>query len=153
MFMSIDCNTFYAKMTQAQFMVPASYKEELLPINGSKAGGASIGDKMRTTGLLPPCPEDELDMVLSMWNSHQIRPGSNGRDLYHGKPFLILRQTGYIYARGYLSLEITCDPDLHKLCVLIMEENNMEPCHNALEAARLYRELRPLIRALLLDTD
>lgn len=52
-----------------------------------------------------------------------------------------------------MKTDITYDSDLYELCVLIMEEHNLERGHNAVEATRLYRLLRPLIRALLSEPD
>lgn len=105
-----------------------------------------------------------------MWNTHRIRPGSNGRDLYHGKPFLMYRAPELYQARDYLhsvdvekldniveqnvchwKTGIPCDTDLFDLCVLLMEEHNLEKGQNADNATRLYRQLRPLVRAHLLD--
>lgn len=98
--------------------------------------------------------------------THRIRPGGNGRDMYHGKPFLMYYAPELYHAQNYLhpvdyerldiileedvclwKTDITCYADLYELCVLIMEEHNLEAGHNAVEAIRLYRQLRPLIRA------
>ncbi|MEQ2209880.1 hypothetical protein XENOCAPTIV_005288 [Xenoophorus captivus] len=49
--------------------------------------------------------------------------------------------------------DISCDVDLHKLCLLLMEENNMVLAHDAPGTIRLYRDLRPLIREPLLLPD
>lgn len=46
--------------------------------------------------------------------------------------------------------EIPCDHDLFELCVLTMEEHDWQTSQSAPEAVRLYKDLRPLIRALLL---
>lgn len=110
--------------------------------------------------------------MVRMWNTHRIRPGGNGRDLYHGKPFLMYYAPELYHAQNYLhpvdyerldiileedvclwKTDITCDSDLYELCVLIMEEHNLEAGHNAVEAIRLYRQLRPLIRAHLSEPD
>lgn len=110
--------------------------------------------------------QEELDIVVKMWNTHRIRPGSNGRDLYHGKPFLMYYAPELYQAQDYVHLvdyekldiiveqnvcqwktSINCDTDLNDLCVLLMEEHNLEKGQNAADAARLYRQLRPLIRA------
>ncbi|XP_034552285.1 uncharacterized protein LOC117821856 [Notolabrus celidotus] len=134
----------------------------------------SVGDfngDIVDKGLIQFCFLDviqkELDTVVRMWNRHRIRPGGNGRDLYHGKPFLMFHMPQLYQAQDHLQpvdydrlnvmleedvclwkTDIVCDPDLHELCVLIMEEHNLEAGHNAAEATRLYRQLRPLIRAL-----
>ena len=116
--------------------------------------------------------QEELDTVVRMWNTHRIRPSGNGRDLYHGKPFLMYHAPELYQARDYVhpvdyerldiileediclwKTDITCDSDLYELCVLTMEEHNLEPGHNAIEVTRLYRQLRPLIRAQLSETD
>lgn len=79
-------------------------------------------------------------------------------ELYHAQDYLHPLQ----YERVAIALQeniclwktnIPCDPDLHELCLLVMEENNISQCHNAPEAIRLYRNLRPLIRALLPEPD
>lgn len=49
--------------------------------------------------------------------------------------------------------DISCDADLHELCFCLMEERYLEAGHNADEAARLYRQLRPLTRAHLSESD
>lgn len=110
--------------------------------------------------------------MVRMWNTHWLRRGGNDRDLYHGKPFLMYHASELYQARDYLhpvdydrldiilqediylwKTDITCDSDLYELCVLMMEEHNLEVGHNAVEPTRLYRQLRPLIRADLSEPD
>ncbi|CAK6984265.1 uncharacterized protein LOC115380193, partial [Scomber scombrus] len=140
-----------------------------------QSAGEFNGD-MVDKGLIQFCfldvIQEELDTVVRMWNTHRIRPSGNGRDLYHGKPFLMYHAPELYQARDYLhpvdyerldiileediclwKTDITCDSDLYELCVLTMEEHNLEPGHNAIEVTRLYRQLRPLIRAQLSETD
>lgn len=107
-----------------------------------------------------------------MWNTHRIRTGGNGRDLYAGRPFLMYNTPELYQARDYLQpvdydkldiileediclwkTDIVCDPDLHELCLLLMGEHHLEAGHDAAEATRLYRQLRPLIRAHLSESD
>lgn len=116
--------------------------------------------------------QNELDTVVRMWDNHHIRPSGNGRALYHAKPCLVYNVPELYHAQDYLhpveydrmdiilqediclwKTEIPCDIDLYELCLLVMEENNIAQSHNAPEAKRLYRDLRPLIRALLLEPD
>ena len=61
--------------------------------------------------------QDELDMVLSMWNSHRILPGSNGRDLYHGKPFLMYYLPELYQAHNHLQ-----SIDYDKLDIFMQED-------------------------------
>ncbi|KAG2467481.1 PPR21 phosphatase, partial [Polypterus senegalus] len=135
----------------------------------------SVGDfngHVVDKGLIQFCFLDviqrELDTVVRMWNNHRIRPGGSGRDLFHGRPFLMYQAPELYQAQDYLhpvdydkldiiveegvciwKTGIPCDPDLHELCVLLMEEHHLESSYTALEAARLYRELRPLVREIL----
>ncbi|XP_039596017.1 uncharacterized protein LOC120543149 [Polypterus senegalus] len=135
----------------------------------------SVGDfngDVVDKGLIQFCFLDviqrELDTVVRMWNNHRIRPGGSGRDLFHGRPFLMYQAPELYQAQDYLhpvdydkldiiveegvciwKTGIPCDPDLHELCVLLMEEHHLESSYTALEAARLYRELRPLVREIL----
>lgn len=110
--------------------------------------------------------------MRTMWNTHRIRTGGNGRDLYAGRPFLMYNTPELYQARDYLQpvnyykldiileediclwkTDIVCDPDLHELCLLLMGEHHLEAGHDAAEASRLYRLLRPLIRAHLSESD
>ncbi|XP_055045258.2 uncharacterized protein [Misgurnus anguillicaudatus] len=112
--------------------------------------------------------QNELDTVVTMWDNHRIRPGGNGHPNYHGKPCLMYNVPELYHTQDYLhplqyervgivlqediclwKTDIPCDHDLHELCLMVMEENNIALCHNATEAIRLYKDLRPLIRALL----
>ncbi|KAJ8381257.1 hypothetical protein SKAU_G00020350 [Synaphobranchus kaupii] len=88
--------------------------------------------------------QNELDTVVTMWDNHRIRPGGNGRALYHGKPCLMYNVPELYHAQDYLhpiqyervdtvlqedvclwKTDIPCDHDLHELCLLVMEENNI----------------------------
>ncbi|XP_042254417.1 uncharacterized protein LOC121887583 [Thunnus maccoyii] len=97
--------------------------------------------------------------------------GGNGHDLYHGKPFLMYSVPELYLAQDYHSVgcdrvdiilqenvcqwktAIPCDLDLYEFCMLVMKENNIAQCHNALVAIRFNRDLRPSIRALLPHPD
>lgn len=116
--------------------------------------------------------QDELDTVVQMWNNHRIRPGRNGCDLYHGKPVMMYNVPELYHAQIYLhpvemdiintvlgedicqwKTDIPCDIDLHDLCLLVMEQHNLTRCHDAEGAIKLYKDLRPLIKALLEEPD
>ncbi|XP_063063721.1 uncharacterized protein LOC134456267 [Engraulis encrasicolus] len=116
--------------------------------------------------------QDELDTVVQMWDSHRIRPGRNGRDLYHGKPAMMYNVPELYHAQDYLhpvevdkintilgedicqwKTDIPCDIDLHDLCLLVMEEHSLTRRPGADGAIRLYKHLRPLIKALLEEPD
>ncbi|KAA0706217.1 hypothetical protein E1301_Tti016289 [Triplophysa tibetana] len=111
--------------------------------------------------------QDELDTVVNMWNNHRIRR-SNGRDIQHGKPFLMYNLPELYQSKDYMNpldaerlnviiheniclwkSDIPCDRDLYDLCVLVMGENNLQPSATATEALRLYINIRPLVRELL----
>lgn len=102
-----------------------------------------------------------------MWNNHRIRR-SNGRDLQHGKPFLMYNLPELYQSKDCLNpvdaekldviihenvclwkSDIPCDHDLYDLCILVMEENNLQPSAATTEALRLYKNIRPLVRELL----
>ncbi|KAK9977241.1 hypothetical protein ABG768_019062 [Culter alburnus] len=89
--------------------------------------------------------QDELDTVVNMWNNHRIRR-SNGCDLQHGKPFLMYNLPELYQSKDYLNpvdaerldvinhenvclwkSDIPCDRDFYDLCILVMEENNLQP--------------------------
>ncbi|XP_041931226.1 uncharacterized protein LOC121694889 isoform X2 [Alosa sapidissima] len=116
--------------------------------------------------------QEELDTVVRMWDNHRIRPGSNGRDLYHGKPVMMYNVPELYHAQNYLhpvemdristildedicqwKTDIPCDIDLHDLCLLVMEEHNLTRRHDAEGAIHLYKHLRPVIKALLEGLD
>ncbi|KAK9969978.1 hypothetical protein ABG768_028119 [Culter alburnus] len=99
-----------------------------------------------------------------MWNNHRIRR-SNGCDLQHGKPFLMYNLPELYQSKDYLNpvdaerldviihenvclwkSDIPCDRDFYDLCILVMEENNLQPSAAATEALRLYKNIRPLVR-------
>lgn len=116
--------------------------------------------------------QNELDTVVRMWDNHRIRPSGNGRDLLHGKPFLMYNVPELYLSQDYLhpvdyervevilqedvclwKSDISCDADLHELCLLVMEDNNLVFAHDISGTIRLYRDLRPLIRDHLLPPD
>ncbi|XP_008282990.1 uncharacterized protein LOC103359432 isoform X2 [Stegastes partitus] len=84
----------------------------------------SVGDfngDMVDKGLIQFCFLDviqkELDTVVTMWNTHRIRPGSTGHDLFHGKPFLMYHVPELYQAEDYLH-----PVDFERLDIILEEE-------------------------------
>ena len=51
----------------AQFMYLVSFKEEVLPIKGLKAGGETIGDRMQTTGETGSRSSSQWATSVGIW--------------------------------------------------------------------------------------
>ncbi|KAL2096354.1 hypothetical protein ACEWY4_008502 [Coilia grayii] len=116
--------------------------------------------------------QDELDTVVQMWDNHRIRRGRNGRDLYHGKPVIMYNVPELYHSQNYLhpvemdkintvigedicqwKTDTPCDINLHDLCLLVMEQHNLTRRPGTEGAIKLYKDLRPLIKALLEEAD
>lgn len=106
----------------------------------------------------------ELDLAVSMWDNHTIRPSSNSNSP-SGQPRQMFNHPSLWNTRDYLCpvsrtdidarlaeveprSSICCHAYVYDICINIMRENNLVPPFNADEAVVLYRRLRANI-----DTD
>ncbi|XP_037136560.1 uncharacterized protein LOC119139703 [Syngnathus acus] len=102
--------------------------------------------------------QDELDEVVNTWNSHKIRPRSNG-DTASGRPVVMysfpamhsaedrLKPTGMQDITACMEectpkCQFPCDETVFELCCLLMEENEWHAPSDPLHASDLYLMLR-----------
>ena len=102
--------------------------------------------------------QDELDEVVTTWNSHKIRPRSSG-DMASGRPVVMYSFPELHSAEDRLKPvsmeevtlcmeectpkgEFPCDETVFELCCLLMEENGWDAPADPLAAADLYIMLR-----------
>lgn len=102
--------------------------------------------------------QDELDEVVRIWNTHQIR-SRPAHGVQRGRPILMYSMP-QLYAaedklQGVLPEEVAvckeectskgqfpCDETLFELCILLMAENVWSPPMDAYSATELYSLLR-----------
>jgi len=104
--------------------------------------------------------KEELDEIVSAWNSHRIRPTHNPRapsgrpsimfavpSLYGVQNFLHpIEQTKLnICQEECLFKDYPCDEDVFQLCVELMTEHNLVMSDDVYEITDLYLQLRELI--------
>ncbi|XP_028679645.2 uncharacterized protein LOC114668167 [Erpetoichthys calabaricus] len=107
----------------------------------------------------------ELDDVVAIWNRHRMRANPSAI-LPCGKPFLLYtlpEMFGYqdeLVFVDHLETEVCeeesipkneypCDPDIHELCCILMEENGFSMPSDPFDAVTLYQALKTIIHNLL----
>ncbi|XP_051782603.1 uncharacterized protein LOC127527557 [Erpetoichthys calabaricus] len=107
----------------------------------------------------------ELDDVVAIWNRHRMRANPSAI-LPSGKPFLLYTlpelfgyqdelvfvdhlETEVCEEESIPKNEYPCDPDIHELCCILMEENGFSMPSDPFDAVTLYQALKTIIHNLL----
>lgn len=109
--------------------------------------------------------QDELDSVAEVWDNHIIRPTTN-QNVPFGRPIIMFSAPELYNVQDYKTLiendqirickeealfrkTVPCDQDIYDMCMLLMDENNMQYPTDAYKALDLYQELREAILEIL----
>ncbi|XP_041364959.1 uncharacterized protein LOC121380210 [Gigantopelta aegis] len=135
-----------------------------------KDQGDFIGDAT-DTNLIQFCfsnlVQNDLDRIVTVWNSHRIRPSKN-ENVPHGRPMVLYSMPEVFSVRNYMRAvnqtdvdicrtdclfrdEFTCDQEMFELLLMYMLQYGLEPPTNAQEGVDLYLTLKPLVLRDLFD--